>query len=51
MMRTLYELTGQDNRRFSPTALLDESDPVYAWRGRMGELFDGYAKTTTMHPL
>ena len=38
-------------RSISPTALLDESDPVYAWRGRMGDLFDGYAETTTMYPL
>ncbi|HTR84890.1 MAG TPA: glutathione S-transferase N-terminal domain-containing protein [Reyranella sp.] len=31
-------------RTISPLALLEESDPVHAWRERMFDLFDGFAR-------
>jgi glutathione S-transferase len=31
-------------RSVSPTRLLEPDDPVYAWRERMLDLFDGFAR-------
>lgn len=33
----------------SPFRLLDRDDPVFAWRERMLDLFDGYARSTTAY--
>jgi glutathione S-transferase len=36
--------TFQWARAVSPQRLLEKDDPVYAWRERMLDLFDGYAR-------
>ena len=35
----------------SPFVLLAEDDPVFAWRGRMLDLFDGLAAAEPGYPL
>ena len=38
-------------RIVSPFKLLDADDPVFAWRERMLDLFDGYARQTVAHDI
>jgi glutathione S-transferase len=38
-------------RSVSPTRLLEPDDPVYAWRERMLDLFDGYARQAKGYPV
>ena len=38
-------------RVVSPFKLLDADDPVFAWRERMLDLFDGYARRTVAHDI
>jgi glutathione S-transferase len=38
-------------RCVSPTRLLEPDDPVYAWRERMLDLFDGYARKANGYPV
>jgi glutathione S-transferase len=38
-------------RAVSPTRLLEPDDPVYAWRERMLDLFEGYARTAKGYPV
>jgi glutathione S-transferase len=38
-------------RAISPTQLLEPDDPLYAWRERMLELFDGYARKAKGFPV
>jgi len=35
----------------SPFKLLDADDPVYAWRERMLDLYDGFARNTTAYEV
>ncbi len=41
----------QWSRGISEFKIIDEDDPVHAWRGRMMERFDGLANTTTAYPV
>ena len=41
----------QWSRSISPYRLIDDDDPVYAWRARMTDLFDGLAGSTTAYPV
>lgn len=41
----------QWSRSISPYAIIDVDDPVYDWRGRMLDLFDGLARSTTAYPV
>lgn len=43
--------TFQSARSVSPTRLLEPDDPVYAWRERMLDLFDGYARKAKGYPV
>jgi glutathione S-transferase len=38
-------------RAVSPLRLLEPDDPVYAWRERMLDLWDGYARKATGYPV
>jgi glutathione S-transferase len=38
-------------RCMSPTRLLEPDDPVYAWRERMLDLFDGFARKAKGYPV
>ncbi|MGJ4941810.1 glutathione S-transferase family protein [Bradyrhizobium sp. HKCCYLS1011] len=38
-------------RVVSPFKLLEEADPVYAWRERLLDAFDGMARTSPGHPV
>ncbi len=38
-------------RMISPYRVLDSGDPIYEWRGRMLELFDGLAASAPGYPL
>ncbi|MEC7488611.1 MAG: glutathione S-transferase N-terminal domain-containing protein [Pseudomonadota bacterium] len=38
-------------RVVSPFKLLDEKDPVFAWRERMLDLYDGYARNIVCHEI
>lgn len=38
-------------RVVSPFKLLDNDDPVFAWRERMLDLYDGYARNTPAHEV
>jgi glutathione S-transferase len=38
-------------RSISPLRLLEPDDPVYAWRERMLDLFDGYARKAKGYPV
>jgi glutathione S-transferase len=38
-------------RSVSPTRLLEPDDPAYAWRERMLDLFDGYARRAKGYPV
>ncbi|MBV8032051.1 MAG: glutathione S-transferase family protein [Betaproteobacteria bacterium] len=48
-----YVLLGmfQWARCVSPTRLLEPDDPVYAWRERVLDLFDGYARAAKGYPV
>ena len=48
-----YALLGvfQWARVMSPTRLLEPDDPLYAWRERMLDLFDGYARAAKGYPV
>ena len=35
----------------SPFKLLEADDPVFAWRERMMDLFDGYARDTVAYDV
>jgi len=35
----------------SPTRILEPDDPMYAWRERMLDLFDGMPRSTRGYPV
>jgi len=38
-------------RSVSPTRILEPDDPMYAWRERMLDLFDGMPRSTRGYPV